>query len=65
MWKILEYTEYRHFLPVIEKAKIAYLNSGQMVRIGSGAERAVDSVKLSRYAYYLIVQNADPNKTIA
>lgn len=75
MWKILEYTEYRHFLPVIEKAKIACLNSGQgvedhfedileMVGIGSGAERAVDSVKLSRYACYLIVQNADPNKTI-
>lgn len=75
MWKILEYTEYRHFLPVIEKAKIVCLNSGQrvedhfedileMVGIGSGAERAVDSVKLSRYACYLIVQNADPNKTI-
>lgn len=75
LWKILEYTEYRNFLPVIEKAKIACLNSGQliedhfvefheMVGIGSGAERAVDSVKLSRYACYLIVQNADPNKTI-
>ena len=35
-----------------------------MVRIGSGAERSMDSVKLSRYACYLIVQNADPNKTI-
>lgn len=75
MWKILEYTEYRHFLPVIEKAKTACQNSGQrvedhfedileMVGIGSGAERPVDSVKLSRYACYLIVQNADPNKTI-
>ncbi len=75
MWKILEYTEYRHFLPVIEKAKIACQNSGQrvedhfedileMVGIGSGAERSVDSIKLSRYACYLIVQNADPNKAI-
>lgn len=75
LWKILEYTEYRHFLPVIEKAKLACKNSDQriedhfedvleMVEIGSGAERAVDSVKLSRYACYLIVQNADPNKTI-
>jgi len=75
LWKILEYTEYRHFLPVIEKAKMACRNSGQkiedhfedileMVRIGSGAERPVDSIKLSRYACYLIVQNADPNKTI-
>lgn len=75
LWKVLEYTEYRHFLPVVEKAKIACKNSGQhiedhfedileMVEIGSGAERAVDSVKLSRYACYLIVQNADPSKTI-
>ena len=75
LWKVLEYTEYRHFLPVIEKAKIACKNSGQrienhfedileMVEIGSGAERTLDSVKLSRYACYLIVQNADPSKTI-
>ena len=75
LWKILEYTEYRHFLPVIEKAKIACENSGQriddhfedileMVTIGSGAERQIDSVKLSRYACYLIVQNADPSKKI-
>lgn len=35
-----------------------------MVEIGSGAERALDSIKLSRYACYLIVQNADPSKTI-
>lgn len=35
-----------------------------MVGIGSGAERPVESIKLSRYACYLIVQNADPNKTI-
>ena len=75
LWKILEYTEYRHFLPVVEKAKIACENSGQriedhfedineMVAIGSGAGRPVDSIKLSRYACYLIVQNADPSKTI-
>lgn len=75
LWKILEYTEYRHFLPVIEKAKLACENSGQkvedhfedileMIVIGKGGERQVDSVKLSRYACYLIVQNADPSKTI-
>lgn len=73
--KVLEYSEYRHFLPVIEKAKEAALNSGQevadhfedildMVKIGSGAERSVESVRLSRYACYLIVQNADPSKEI-
>ena len=75
LWKILEYTEYRHFLPVIEKAKLACENSGQrvedhfedileMIVIGKGGERQVDSVKLSRYACYLIVQNADPSKKI-
>ena len=35
-----------------------------MVVFGSGAERPLDSIKLSRYACYLTVQNADPNKTI-
>ena len=75
LWKVLEYTEHRHFLPVIEKAKTACTNSGQeihnhfedileMVAIGSGAEREMDAVKLTRYACYLTVQNADPSKTI-
>jgi DNA-damage-inducible protein D len=75
LWKILEYTEYRHFLPVIEKAKTACINSRQivenhfedileMISLGSGAERAIDSVKLSRDACYLIVQNADPGKAV-
>lgn len=73
--KILEYSEYRHFLPVIEKAKEACKNSNQqvadhfedfldMVQIGSSAQRGVESIKLSRYACYLIVQNADPNKEV-
>jgi DNA-damage-inducible protein D len=73
--KILEYREFRNFLPVIKKAKDACINSDQavenhfvdfheMVEIGSGAERAMESVKLSRYACYLIVQNADSTKEI-
>ena len=73
--KVLEYSEYRHFKPVIDRAKEACGNSGYkvtdhfedilgMVSIGSGAEREVDDVKLSRYASYLIVQNADPAKEI-
>ncbi len=73
--KVLEYSEYRHFLPVIERAKEASKNSGQkladhfedileMVEIGSGAIRKSPSYKLSRYACYLIVQNADPSKEI-
>lgn len=35
-----------------------------MVNIGSGAQRKTESVKLSRYACYLIVQNADPGKEV-
>ncbi len=75
MAKVLEYSEYRHFLPVIEKAKEACRNSNQqitdhfedfldMVKIGSGAERGIENIRLSRYACYLIVQNADPSKEI-
>ena len=73
--KALEYTDFRNFLSVIEKAKEACKNSGQpienhlvefneMVPIGSGAEREMNSYKLSRYACYLAVQNADPSKEI-
>jgi DNA-damage-inducible protein D len=74
--KVLDYAEYRNFKPVIDKAKEASAKSGQakenhfvdfheMVRIGSGAERGFDDgVKLSRYACYLIVQNADPAKEV-
>lgn len=73
--KILGYSEYRHFLPVIEKAKNACRNSKnevqnhfedilEMVSIGSGANRNTESIALSRYAAYLIVQNADSSKEI-
>lgn len=73
--KVLDYAEYRNFKPVVDKAKEACANSGhtsenhfvdfhEMVKIGSGAERAIENVKLSRYACYLIVQNADPAKEI-
>ncbi len=68
--KVLGYSEFRNFLPVIEKAKTAYRKSGQpisdhfvemheMVDIGSGARREMDSLALSRYACYLIVQNCN------
>lgn len=75
MAKVLEYSEYRHFLPVIDKAKEACSNSNnsplnhfedvlEMIKIGKGGKREVESVKLSRYACYLIIQNADPSKEI-
>jgi DNA-damage-inducible protein D len=73
--QILGYSDYRNFEQVIKKAKAACFNSGQriddhfvditeMVDIGSGAKRPVTSVFMSRYACYLIVQNADPSKEI-
>jgi DNA-damage-inducible protein D len=73
--KVLDYSEYRHFLPVLDRAREACLNSGQpvadhfedvleMVEIGSGARRELPDVRLSRYACYLIVQNADPSKPV-
>jgi DNA-damage-inducible protein D len=73
--RVLGYTDYRNFEQVIAKAKMACFNSGQrvedhfvditeMVTIGSGAERAVATTLMSRYACYLAVQNADPAKEI-
>ncbi|MDG9979475.1 DNA damage-inducible protein D [Ectopseudomonas oleovorans] len=73
--KLLDYSEYRHFLPVLARAKEACGNSGHaiedhfedalgMVTIGSGAQRELQDVKLSRYACYLVVQNGDPSKPV-
>ncbi len=73
--KALEYPDYRKFLNVIDKAKTACENSGEvvhshfvqtdvMVHIGSGAERLINTIHLSRYACYLIVQNSDPMKVV-
>lgn len=73
--KILEYSEFRHFLPVIERAKEACSNSDQpvsdhfedyleQINFGKGAKKEMESVKLSRFACYLIVQNADPSKEV-
>lgn len=73
--KILEYSEYRHFLPVITKAQESCQNSAHkasdhfedildMIATAKGASREVENIKLSRYACYLTVQNADPAKEI-
>jgi hypothetical protein len=71
----LGYKQWRRFENVIDKAKEACKNSqnkildhfadvGKMVNICSGAERGLADIELSRYACYLIVQNADPRKKI-
>ncbi len=73
--KVLGYTTWRRFTNALEKAEIACFNSGQpvgehfdhvvnMVEIGSGAKRQIEDVNLSRYACYLVIQNADPSKEI-
>ena len=72
---VLEYAQWRRFSDAIERAKLACKNSGfavedhfadvgKMVDIGSGAERQIDDVILSRYACYLIVMNGDPRKEV-
>ena len=72
---VLDYKDWRYFEAVIEKAKFACLNSGEidvyhfvvnnkMVQIGSGAKRKQKDYKLSRYACYLIAQNSNPKLKI-
>jgi len=75
LYTVLEYIKWDKFLNVIDKAKQACKNSGQepkdhfprvekLVKIGSGANRDIGDIQLSRYACYLIVQNADPSKEV-
>jgi len=73
--RVLEYSDFRNFATVVEKAKEACAKSGhavadhfgeitEMVGIGSGALRPVEDWKLSRYACYLVIPNADPSKPL-
>jgi DNA-damage-inducible protein D len=70
---LLGYAKWENFAKVVDKAKIACETAGhsaadhfpdvrKMVDIGSGAERPIDDIALTRYACYLIAQNGDPRK---
>ena len=71
--RLLDYADYRNFLKIVEKAKDACTNTGvsvsdhfvdatDMIDIGKGASREVETVRLSRYACYLTAQNGDARK---
>ncbi len=71
--ELLGYTQWRNFVPVLDKAKVACEKAGQnapdhfadvrkMVELGSDAEREIEDVMLTRYACYLVAQNGDPRK---
>jgi DNA-damage-inducible protein D len=71
--EILGYSKWDNFLNVLEKAKKAcetagatlidhFADVGKMVQLGSGAERKIEDIALTRYACYLVAQNGDPAK---
>lgn len=73
--KILQYKKWDKFLNVIERAKRACKNSEiefeehfpqveKTIKMPKNAQKIVVDYELSRYACYLIVQNADPNKEV-
>ncbi len=72
--EILNYAKWDNFLKVIEKAKKScenigeevqnhFADIGKLVVLGSGSEREISDIALTRYACYLIAQNGDSSKS--
>lgn len=75
LFPLLGYSSWQRFCTVIDRAKLSLLSLNinaddhfnhnvKKVILGSGAERDVEDIALSRYACYIIVQNGDPSKPV-
>ena len=72
--EIFSYSKWDNFIKVIDKAKIGCENVGEkiadhfaelgkMVDLGSGSQREIKDIALTRYACYLIAQSGDTSKS--
>ena len=73
--EVLEYSEWRNFSKIIEKAKNAckasghivqseFVDTNKLVNVGANLQRSIQDIVLSRYACYLIAMNGDPRKEV-